>query len=115
MQRQSGAERRLGDGDGCDTRRDGGRHGLQGDRDAAEAVTLIEVGYEMLPAVLDVREAMREDAPLLDERRRTKSMAGSGDKPSNVATHLQLAHGDPEAGFAAADIVIEREFTTRMV
>src|SRR5436190_8930381 len=63
-------------------------------RVAAEALALIEVEYEPLPVVLDVREAMREDAPLLDERRRTKSMAGSGDKPSNIATHMQLAHGD---------------------
>jgi CO/xanthine dehydrogenase Mo-binding subunit len=58
---------------------------------------------------------MRGDAPLLDERRRTKSMAGSGDRPSNIATHMQLAHGDVEAGFAAAEVVLEREFTTQMV
>jgi CO/xanthine dehydrogenase Mo-binding subunit len=82
---------------------------------AAEAVAKIEVEYEPLPVVLDVRQAMREDAPLLDETRRTKSMAGLGDKPSNIAQHLQLKSGDVEAGFAQADFTIEREFTTTMV
>src|SRR5262245_20892098 len=33
---------------------------------AAEALKLIEVEYELLPVVLDVREAMKEGAPLLD-------------------------------------------------
>src|SRR6185437_9612097 len=39
---------------------------------AEEAVGLIRVEYEELPPVLDVRAAMREDAPLLDERRHTE-------------------------------------------
>src|SRR5262245_741739 len=49
-------------------------------RIAAEALRLIEVEYEPLPPVLDVRQAMAEDAPILDERRRTKSMGTEGDR-----------------------------------
>jgi CO/xanthine dehydrogenase Mo-binding subunit len=82
---------------------------------AAEALARIVVDYEPLPPVLDVRQAMRTDAPLLDETRRTRSLAGVGDQPSNVASHLRMAQGDVAAGFAEADLVVEREFTTQMV
>src|SRR6266511_3923238 len=46
---------------------------------AQEALGLIDVEYELLPPVLDVRDAMRSDAPILDENRRTKSLGGTGD------------------------------------
>ena len=38
-----------------------------------------------------------------------------GDKPTNVAFHLQQKLGDTQGGFAAADVVIEREFNTKTV
>ncbi len=83
---------------------------------AEEALAKIKVEYEILPAVLDVRDAMREDAPLLNERRFTKSMGGvMSEKPSNIAAHNQFKGGDIDAAFAEADVVIEREFTTSMV
>ena len=83
---------------------------------AEEALAKIKVEYEILPAVLDVRDAMREDAPLLSERRFTKSMGGvMSEKPSNIAAHNQFKGGDIDAAFADADVVIEREFTTSMV
>ncbi|MEX2237869.1 MAG: xanthine dehydrogenase family protein molybdopterin-binding subunit [Dehalococcoidia bacterium] len=81
---------------------------------ALEALALIEVDYEVLPAVLDVRDAMRSDAPLLHERK-TASIAGESEKPSNVAKHDQFAWGDLEDGFGQAEVVVEREFTTEMV
>jgi len=83
---------------------------------ADEALKKIKVVYEPLPPVLDVRDAMRDDAPLLDETRVTKSMAGTAsDRPSNIASHLAFKGGDVEAAFAEADQVLEREFTTQMV
>ncbi len=83
---------------------------------AEEALKLIKVEYEVLPAVLEVREAMRADAPLLNETRITKSMAGAAsDKPSNIATHMVFQQGDTAAAMADADFVLEREFTTKMV
>jgi CO/xanthine dehydrogenase Mo-binding subunit len=82
---------------------------------ALEALDLIEVHYDVLEPVLDVRDAMRPEAPLLDEKRRTKSLAGADDRPSNIAEHVQFAWGDVEKGFAEADVVVEREFTTEMV
>lgn len=83
---------------------------------AEEALRAIKVEYEVLPPVLDVQDAMREDAPLLNENRRTKSMAGTtSDRPSNIASHIRFAGGDVNAAFAEADLVIEREFRTKMV
>ena len=85
---------------------------------AEDACQLIEVEYELLPAVVDVREAMLDTAPILhDELRTTVRARGvdpSPDKPTNIALHLRLEKGDLDAGFAQADVVIEREFETAM-
>lgn len=82
---------------------------------AEEALALIEVEYELLPVVDDPLEAMKEGAPLLHGDLFTESLAGRGSKPSNIAGHRRLERGDVEAGFAEADLVVEREFRTEMV
>ncbi len=82
---------------------------------AESALALIEVDYEVLPAVVDVREAMQEGAPLLHEELRTSAMGEIADKPSNVASHLSYEKGSVEQGFAEADVIIERELTTASV
>ena len=82
---------------------------------AESALALIEVDYEVLPAVVDVREAMNDGAPLLHEDLRTSAMGEIGDKPSNVAAHLSYEKGDAEKGFSEADVVVEREYTTASV
>ncbi|MCL4542044.1 MAG: xanthine dehydrogenase family protein molybdopterin-binding subunit [Chloroflexi bacterium] len=82
---------------------------------AEEALSLIKLDIEELPPVLDPLEAMREDAPLLDDQRYTESLAGRSSKPSNIARHAQHAIGDIEAGFAQADVIVEREYRTSMV
>ena len=84
-------------------------------RIAEEALKLIAVDYEVLPHVTDIREAMRPDAPLLHEGLTTKSLGKPTDQPSNVATHFQHVKGDVEEGFAEADVIVEREFTTATV
>jgi CO/xanthine dehydrogenase Mo-binding subunit len=82
---------------------------------ADEALRRIEVDYEVLPHVLDVREAMRDDAPILHEDLRTRGVTPPPETASNVATRLEIARGDLAAGFAAADVTVEREFSTRTV
>ncbi len=82
---------------------------------AEEAVALIDVEYEVLKPVLDVREAMADDAPILLEGLRTTALGDVGDKPTNVAQHFRHERGDLEAGYEAADAIVEREFTTAMV
>ncbi len=82
---------------------------------ARKALKLIEVDYEVLPHVLDVVEAMEPGAPLLDETMLTQGVEPEPSEPSNVAKRVEFGHGDLEAGFAAADVVVEREFTTKPV
>src|SRR5262245_13333515 len=76
---------------------------------AAEALKLIEVEYEVLPHVLDVAQAMQPDAPLLHENMYTIGIEPKPAKASNIAKRVEFALGDVAAGFAKADIVIERE------
>ena len=82
---------------------------------AEEAMALIKVDYEVLEPVIDVREAMKDGAPLIHEDLRTNDMGETGDKPSNIATHMSYATGDIEKGFAEADLVMEKEYTTATV
>ena len=82
---------------------------------AEEAAKLIEVDYEVLPPVTDVREAMKEAAPLLHDDVETEELGEKTGKASNVAQHFQHRLGDPDKGFAEADLVIEREFDTATV
>jgi xanthine dehydrogenase molybdenum-binding subunit len=82
---------------------------------AAEALKLIEVTYEVLPAVLDVRQAMSEDAPILLDDLRTDEMGKKGHGPTNIASHVQHKRGDLEEGFRNATVIVEREFCTSTV
>jgi CO/xanthine dehydrogenase Mo-binding subunit len=82
---------------------------------AKQALRLIEVEYEVLPHVLDVIDAMKPEAPILHEDMITAGVEPAPAKPSNVAKRIEFGHGDVKAGFAEADIIIEREFTTKPV
>ena len=84
---------------------------------AEQALELIKVDYEALPHVMDVREAMKAGAPILDETLRTKDAANpeADSGPTNVAAHIQFKGGDLAEGFRQADVVVEREFTTKPV
>ena len=83
---------------------------------AEDALDLIEVEYEVLPSVTDVREAMLDVAPVLHQNLRTRELAPLAepgpDKPSNIAAHRQFAMGEVEKGFAEAEVIVEREFET---
>ena len=92
---------------------------------AEEALSLIEVDYEVLEPVFDVLEAMKEDAPILHEglenvgnppmRGGSLRPEGEPGQDTNVAgTHI-FQNGDLEKGFKEADVVVEREFRTRPV
>ncbi len=80
---------------------------------AEEAVGLIDVEYEELPAVFDVLEAMKPDAPVLHDNAPAydgapaEIMAPAG---GNVVNKLTFGKGDIEKGFAEADLVLEHTF-----
>src|SRR6201992_4477388 len=76
---------------------------------AAEACKLIEVDYEVLPFAIEIDDALKDNAPILHEWNKFDG------KPSNIMGKLEVKKGDIAEGFPKADVVIEREFTTRTV
>ncbi|HEY1931519.1 MAG TPA: xanthine dehydrogenase family protein molybdopterin-binding subunit [Acetobacteraceae bacterium] len=82
---------------------------------AEEALSLIDVQYEVLPHVIDVDAAMADDAPLLFDDMITRGVEPAPTKPSNISKRLEFKIGDLDAGFASADVVIEHEFKTAAV
>ena len=63
---------------------------------ADAAIRLIEVEYEELPALTTAAQALADDAPRIHEHR-----------PGNIEKEYHHVFGSPEAGFAAADLVVE--------
>jgi CO/xanthine dehydrogenase Mo-binding subunit len=83
---------------------------------ARRAAETIAVVYDVLEPVMSVDRAIAADAPILHPAMRTKGApAASAAEATNVASRLELKRGDVEAGFADADVVVEREFRTPMV
>src|ERR1700710_765149 len=76
---------------------------------AAHACELIEVDYEVLPWSIEIDDALKPDAPILHDFVKFEG------KPSNVAGKLEVKKGDIDKGFAEAEVIVERPFTTRPV
>lgn len=73
---------------------------------AEHALELIEVEYEQLPAVLDMRDAMKDDAPQIHDEEEYVHFADS-DPSKNLAAEIRIDIGDVEVGFGQADHIIE--------
>ena len=83
---------------------------------AEEAARLIEIGYEILPPVMNVLDAMKpESAVIVEDLLTERGDEVITETPSNIAKHLEYETGDIEAGFAEADLVVEREFNLETV
>lgn len=86
---------------------------------AEEALELIEVDYEELPAVLDPIEALSEDAPPARSEMQAPAVtdveAKETEKPSNIVAQVKFTRGDIEEGFRESDAVIERRWYTPAV
>lgn len=83
---------------------------------AGQAVKLIDVTYEVLPAVLEVREAMAPDAPIIIEDLRTKlDDQVISETPSNIAEKMVYETGDADQGFEESDLIVDREFSFGVV
>ena len=82
---------------------------------AEEALALIRIDYEELPAVFDEEEALKPGAPLVHDPRPQQQPAFSKliqDLPpgTNVCSHFKLRRGDVESGFREADFIFEDSF-----
>ena len=77
---------------------------------AKAALALIKVVYEKLPHVTDVDEAMKPGAPVVQAGRSLETVPEG--MSENVTSHSEFGHGDLEAGFAKADLIVTRSFKT---
>ena len=86
-------------------------------RRAEDALQLIEVDYEPLPAVLDVLEAAKPGSPLVHEELRPAGAFAdlahvkAGEK-SNICYHFKLRTGNVQKAFAEADHIFEDTFSS---
>jgi len=86
-------------------------------RTAEDALQLVEVDYEPLPAVIDVLEAAKPESPLVHEQHRpAKAFADlahvkAGQK-SNICYQFKLRLGDVDKAFAEADRVFQDTFSS---
>ncbi len=69
---------------------------------AEQAADLIDYELAPLPGVFDPEDALKPGAPLVQGQ-------------DNVVSTYKIRKGDPEAGFAAADLVVENTFRTQFV
>ncbi len=76
---------------------------------ARRALRLIDVEYEVLPHVLDPLEAMQPGAPVIHDEEDTTDLY---DRQRNIVHHIEAQVGDPDAAWAEADVVFEREYRT---
>jgi CO/xanthine dehydrogenase Mo-binding subunit len=95
---------------------------------AEDAAALVQIEYDVQPAAIDALEAMAKDAP------RVRAHDGAGGEEElamhgaatgaqkleenvgpNVVTTQHFTRGDVGRGFADADVVVERRYTTPMV
>ncbi|OGO21458.1 MAG: hypothetical protein A2144_03370 [Chloroflexi bacterium RBG_16_50_9] len=83
---------------------------------AEEALELIDVKYEQLPAIFDAEEAMKPDCPVVlhpglrDYHRPMYVYLGKDLPGPNVHTHHKVRKGNVEEGFRKADLIIENRF-----
>src|ERR1700757_1231546 len=82
---------------------------------AKQALGLIKVEYKVLPHVIDVGEAMKPNAPVLHDTMITEGVNPPPKKASNIAKRIEFNKGDAKAGFAEAEVVVEKDFTTQAV
>jgi CO/xanthine dehydrogenase Mo-binding subunit len=84
---------------------------------AEEAIRLIRVEYEKLPAVFDPEEAMKPDPSVVVDRQLGHYRGSPQFTPEapNITGHYKLRAGDVEKGFAAADLILENRYSTARV
>jgi len=74
---------------------------------AEQALRLIQVEYDVLPAILDPRRALESSGPPVHPERESRGIV---DASHNVAARVRTEVGDVERGFAQADIVVEGQY-----
>ena len=76
---------------------------------AEQALSLIDVEYEILPVILDSRESMKPEAIRIHDEPEFVNFADSNPE-KNLAAEIRIDIGDVEKGFAEADEIFEAEY-----
>lgn len=76
---------------------------------AEKALTLIDVEYEILPMILDSRDAMKPNAVQIHDEPEYVNFADSNPE-KNLAAEIRIDIGDVEKGFAEADEIFEADY-----
>lgn len=76
---------------------------------AEQALSLIEVEYEVLPPVLNALEAIKEGAPIIHDEEDTTDIY---DREHNIVQHIEAETGDVDKAFAEADVIHTGEYRT---
>ncbi len=76
---------------------------------AEKALSLIQVDYEELPAILDSRDAMQKDAVRIHDEPEFVNFADSNPE-KNLAAEIRIDIGDVEKGFKDADYIFEGDY-----
>jgi putative selenate reductase molybdopterin-binding subunit len=79
---------------------------------AEEALSLIDVEYELLPAVFDENEAIKPGAPIIHDETDTEDIHDAG---RNIVHHIEAEVGNVEQGFDDADHVFEYHYYVHQV
>lgn len=79
---------------------------------ALAAIDLIDVEYDVLPAVFDENEALRDGAPVIHDE---QDMEGAHDASHNIVHHLEAATGDFESAIGNADRVFTQTLRVHQV
>ncbi|OGP28650.1 MAG: hypothetical protein A2038_06730 [Deltaproteobacteria bacterium GWA2_57_13] len=83
---------------------------------AEEAIRLIDVEYEELPAVFDPLEALGPGAPILHpDLASYQGLSHPINRASNGFDVLHRRKGDVVRGFAESDLIFEHTFTTQLM
>jgi putative selenate reductase molybdopterin-binding subunit len=81
---------------------------------AEQALKLIEVEYEILPAILEPADSMKDGAVCIHDEPEYVNFADS--KPeNNLAAKIRIDIGDVEKGFSEADEIFEAEYAVPKV
>ena len=79
---------------------------------AGQALGLIKVDYELLPAILDPRRSLAKNAPVIHGEKEARSLLPIHYQPEkNLAGHVDVKIGDSDRAWKRSDFVFENEYT----
>lgn len=82
---------------------------------AERALSLIEVEYELLPAIIEIEDALKAGAPIIHDEADSSGFEGVFIPQRNLAAHFEAEAGDLDAGYREAFRIIEGEYRVPQV